>query len=448
MDVSLSPRARTIVMWVGVVVGLVILLEAAHALKPFAWAIITAYVFHPFVSLIHRKTRLPKHLITIWLYLMLGLVIVILAINLAPPFVDQVKEFQNQTPNTVDDFQTWLREHQSERLEQLGLEEDFLETRINEIAESATSMVSTAAVPLLLGTFTVAIELLIYLVASFYFIVYGDKFVMAIRSALNRRYHREFDRLLVEINSTLGAFIRGQVLLVCIMSVASFVALSILDLKYALLVAIATGFLELIPLIGPWTAGGIAVTVSLFQDSTPFGWTHLTYAIVIGLVYFGLRQLEDMFVIPMVIGRIVKLHPLFVIFVLVIGTALGGVLGLILAVPMAAVMKIISTFFYAKVMAREIRHIEVVAKRDDLQRLTSTFEDMVNGTVVLLVEPGALGWDDLNLVREVAEQATEHAVALSAVTPDAVAGSLMTAIGIPTSAIAATMPVALEPVVR
>jgi predicted PurR-regulated permease PerM len=448
MDVSLSPRARTVVMWVGVVVGLVILLEAAHALKPFAWAIITAYVFHPFVSFIHRKTRLPKHLITTWLYLMLGLVIVILSINLAPPFVDQVKEFQEQTPNTVVDFQTWLRENQSVRLEQLGLEEDFLETRVNEIAKNATEMVSTAAFPLLLGTFTIVIELLIYLVASFYFIVYGDKFVMAIRSALNRRYHREFDRLLVDINSTLGAFIRGQILLVFIMSISSFIALTILDLKYALLVAIATGFLELIPLIGPWTAGGIAVTVSLFQDSTPFGWSHLTFAIVIGLVYFGLRQLEDMFVIPMVIGRIVKLHPLFVIFVLVVGTALGGVLGLILAVPMAAVMKIIATFFYAKVMAREVRHIEVIANRHDLQRLASTFEDLVNGTVVLLVEPGALAWDDLNLVREIAEQAMENAVALSAVTPDAVAGSLMTAVGVPTSAIAASMPVALEPVAR
>jgi predicted PurR-regulated permease PerM len=448
MDVSLSPRARTVVMWVGIIVGLIILLEAAHALKPFAWVIITAYVFHPFVSFIHRKTRLPKHLITTWLYLMLGLVIVILAINLAPPFVDQVKEFQDQTPNTVVDFQTWLRENQSERLEQLGLEEDFLETRVNELAKNATEMVSTAALPLLLGTFTVAIELLIYLVASFYFIVYGDKFVMAIRNALNRRYHREFDRLLLDINSTLGAFIRGQVILVCIMSVSSFVALTILDLKYALLVAIATGFLELIPLIGPWTAGGIAVTVSLFQDTTPFGWTHLTLAIVIGLIYFALRQLEDIFVIPMVIGRIVHLHPLFVIFVLVIGTALGGVLGLILAVPMAAVMKIIATYFYAKVMAREVRHIEMIANRHDLQRLASTFEELVNGTVVLLVEPGALAWDDLNLVREIAEQAIEHAVALSAVTPDAIAGSLMTAVGVPTSAIAASLPVAMEPVVR
>ncbi len=435
-------------MWVGVIVGLFILLEVAHALKPFAWAIITAYVFHPFVSFIHRKTRLPKHLITTWLYVMMGLVITILAINLVPPLVDEVKKFQDQTPQAVVDFQTWLDDNQSERLQQLGLESNFLETRINEIAANGAKMVSTAAVPFLLGTFTVAIELLVYLVASFYFIVYGDRFVMSIRSALNRRYHREFDRLLVDINTTLGKYIRGQVLLVFIMSVASFLVLTVLGLEYALLVAIATGFLELIPLIGPWTAGGIAVTVSIFQDTTPFGWSHGTLAIVIALAYFGLRQLEDTFVIPVVIGRIVHLHPLFVIFVLVIGTALGGVLGLILAVPMAAVLKIIATYFYAKLVAREVRHIEVIANQDDLERVAAGFEDMVNGTVVLLVEPGALAWSDLDLVRHIANEAVENAVALSAVTPDAVAGSLMTAVGVPTSAIAASLPMALEPLAR
>jgi predicted PurR-regulated permease PerM len=448
MDVSLSPRARTVIMWVGVIVGLFILLEAAHALKPFAWAIITAYIFHPFVSFIHRKTRLPKHLITTWLYLMMGLVITILAINLVPPLVDQVKKFQDQTPEAVTNFQTWLDENQSERMAQLGLESNFLETRINEVAANAADMVSTAAVPFLLGTFSVAIKLLVYLVASFYFIVYGDRFVMAIRNALNRRYHREFDRLMLDINSTLGAYIRGQVLLVFIMAIASFLALTILDLEYALLVAIATGFLELIPLIGPWTAAAIAVTVSLFQDTTPFGWSHGTLAIVIALVYFGLRQLEDTFVIPMVIGRIVHLHPLFVIFVLVVGTALGGVLGLILAVPMAAVLKILATFFYAKLMAREVRHIEVIGGQEDLERIGVGFEDMVNGTVVLLVEPGALEWRDLDLVRNIANLAMDSSVALSAVTPDAVAGSLMTAVGIPTSAIAASLPVAMEPFAR
>ncbi|MFL5761073.1 MAG: AI-2E family transporter [Thermomicrobiales bacterium] len=435
-------------MWVGVIAGLFVLLEAAHAIKPFAWAIITAYIFHPFVSFIHRKTRLPKHLITTWLYVMMGLVITILAINLVPPLVDQVKKFQDQSPEAVVEFQTWLDDNQGERMQQLGLESNFLETRINEIAANAADMVSTAAVPFLLGTFSVAIELLVYLVASFYFIVYGDRFVMSIRSALNRRYHREFVRLLVDINTTLGKYIRGQVLLVFIMSITSFVVLSILNLEYALLVAIATGFLELIPLIGPWTAGGIAVTLSLFQDSTPFGWSHGTLAIVIALVYFGMRQLEDTFVIPVVIGRIVHLHPLFVIFVLVVGTALGGVVGLILAVPMAAVLKILATFFYAKLMAREVRHIETIAGEDDLERAASLFEHMVNGRVVLLIEPGALEWRHLDLVRDVANQALDHSIALSAVTPDAIAGSLMTAVGIPTSAITASMPMAMEPFAR
>lgn len=134
-------------MWVGVIAGLFVLLEAAHAIKPFAWAIITAYIFHPFVSFIHRKTRLPKHLITTWLYVMMGLVITILAINLVPPLVDQVKKFQDQSPEAVVEFQTWLDDNQGERMQQLGLESNFLETRINEIAANAADMVSTAAVP-------------------------------------------------------------------------------------------------------------------------------------------------------------------------------------------------------------------------------------------------------------------------------------------------------------
>src|SRR5262249_49670399 len=219
-----------------------------------------------------------------------------------------------------------------------------------------------------------AIDFVIYLVASFYFIVYGDRFVQAIRGVFNRRYHNEFDRLMLDINSTLGAYIRGQALLVVIMSIASYIGLTILEVKYALAVAIATGFLELIPIVGPWTAGAIAVSVALFQETTPFGWSHPTLAIVVGLLYFTLPPLEDAFVIPLVIGRIIHLHPLLVIFVIVVGTALGGVLGLVLAVPIAAVLKIVMTYFYGKVMARETRHVEVIANREDLERIGHQFE--------------------------------------------------------------------------
>lgn len=447
MDVTLSPRARAVVAWIAAALGAVVLFAAAHALTPFVWAIITAYILHPLVATIHRRTRLPKHLITGWLYVLIGLVLIILLINLTPPLLRQLEELQQQKiPAVVGDIERWFdaRTRQNERF--AGIDTGFFAERLDALGQQAADLVGAEAVPLVLSTFTVAIDLLIYLIASFYLIVYGDRFVRAIREIMNRRYHREFDRLMLDIHTTLGAYIRGQLILVVIMSSASYAALRILDVDYALSVAIATGFLELIPLIGPWTAGTIAVMIALFQETAPFDWSNLTLAIVVGVVYFALRQLEDAFVIPLIIGRIVHLHPLLVIFALVVGTSLGGVLGLILAVPIAAVLKIILSFFYAKLNGRETRHVERVRDRSDLHDLEARFDQMVNATVVLLIEPSALRWDDLPLVQRIASGALDHAIELSAVTPDGVAGALATAAGITTSTIPTTVPIAPEPV--
>ncbi len=441
MEVTLSPRARMIVIWVGLIAGGVILLEAAHALRPFAWATITAFILHPLVNSVHRKTRLPKHLIATWLYLMLALLITILVINFMPSAVEQFDEFRDQLPNVSTDIEEWLETNQQGQLDRLGLEADFLQERVDQLTTEFTDALSSAALPVLFGTVSVLIELIIYLVASFYLIVYGDKFVLAFRNLLHRRFHGEFDRLIQEINNTLGAYIRGQALLVVIMSVASFAVLYTLDVQYALIISIATGFLELIPLIGPWTAGAIAVSVAIFQEGTPFGWTHLTLALVVAFAYFALRQLEDALVIPTLIGRIVHLHPLLVIFCVVIGTSLGGILGLILAVPIAAVVKILVTYFYAKLMTREMRHIEVVNDRADIGTLIDQLEERINWTIVLLIEPGVLRWSDLEIVQQLASTVTEHSVALSVVTPDGIAGSLFAAVGIPIT----TMPAAPVP---
>ena len=436
MEVSLSPRSRTIVIWIGVIGAAVLLLEAAHALQPFFWAVITAYLLHPLVSLIHRKTRLPKQLITLWLYAMLGLLITLVIINLGPVLIDQVSEFNDQIPQMSDDIERWINENQRARMDKLGIDSDYINERLDEVGKELANTLGKAALPVLFSTFTIAIETLIYLVASFYFIIYGDRFLASFRSILRERYHSEFDRIIDEINRTLGAYIRGQAILVGIMAVASFLMLSVLGIKYALILAIATGFLELIPLIGPWAAAAMAVLVSIFQDGTPFGWSHLTLVFVIGLLYFALRQLEDAFVIPNVIGRFVHLHPLLVIFCVVVGTALGGILGLILAVPLAAVIKIIASYFYAKLITPEYRHVEVIANRAHLDDLVQRLPEFTNQTVVMLIEPAVLEWSDLRVVREMQEAAFAHAVSLNAVTPDGIAGSLLHAIGIPTTTVA------------
>src|SRR3712207_2346708 len=103
MDVTLSPRARAVVIWIAVILGGFVLFEAHHALTPFIWAVITAYIFHPLVSLVHRKTRLPKHLITGWFFAMVGLVLIIALINLTPLLVTQIDDLRQQLPRSVED---------------------------------------------------------------------------------------------------------------------------------------------------------------------------------------------------------------------------------------------------------------------------------------------------------------------------------------------------------
>lgn len=434
MEVTLSPRARATVAWIGVAVAILIFFLAWHALAPFIWAVITAYLFHPIVALIQRKTRLPKQIVALWFYLLLGLLLAIAFINLTPLLVVQLEQVQQQLiPDVLNDIDNWVAERQRYDQRFAAIDMQILQNRIDSLGQQATELIGTEAVPLLLETFSFAIELFIYLFSSFYLVVYGPRFLQFARDAINRRYHSEYDRLMTDVNRTLGAYLRGQAILVIIMSTASYIALRILDVDYALSVAIATGFLELIPLIGPWSAGAIAVTIALFQPTAPFDWSNTTLAVVVGFIYFALRQLEDAFVIPLVIGRFVHLNPFVVLFVLVIGTSVLGPLGLILSVPVAAVLKIVASFFHAKLMAGAVRHVEEVRSAPDLIRIADTFKDRRNATIVLMIEPGALDWSDLQTIERVVAEADEHFIDLSAVTPDGIAGTLATAAGIPTA---------------
>jgi predicted PurR-regulated permease PerM len=434
MEVTLSPRARATVVWIGVAVGLLIFFLAWHALAPFIWAVITAYLFHPIVAFIQRKTRLPKQLVALWFFLLLGLLLAIFFINVIPLLVVQLEQVQQQLiPNVINDIDGWVEERARYDQRFAAIDTQLIQARIDAVGLQLAELIGAEAVPLLIETFSFAIHLFIYLFSSFYLVVYGPRFLQFLREAFNRRYHSEYDRLMTDVNRTLGAYLRGQAILVIIMSSASYVALRILDIDYALSVAIATGFLELIPLIGPWSAGAIAVTIALFQPTAPFDWSNTTLAVVIGFIYFALRQLEDAFVIPLVIGRFVHLNPFVVLFVLVIGTSVLGPLGLILSVPVAAVLKIVGSFFHAKIMASAVRHVEEVRSAPDLVRVASTFPDRRNAHIVLMIEPGALDWSNLEVVQRLVAEAEANFIDLSAVTPDGIAGTLATAAGIPTA---------------
>jgi hypothetical protein len=94
--------------------------------------------------------------------------------------------------------------------------------------------------------------------------------------------------------------------------------------------------------------------VAYFTGTNPWGWDQTAYAGAVAIMYFILRQAEDYFVIPNVLGRAVRLHPLVVLFSVASGGVIGGILGLVVAVPIAASLKEIALYLYAKLLDRPV----------------------------------------------------------------------------------------------
>jgi hypothetical protein len=214
------------------------------------------------------------------------------------------------------------------------------------------------------------------------------------------------------------------------MTVSTFTVLSILQVQYALVVAIGTGVLELVPIIGPWAAGAIAVLVAVSQNSGPFGWSPTQLAIAVAICYFVLRLLEDQVVIPQLVGRIVRVHPLMVIFGVLTGATLGGALGLVIAVPVMAAIKIISIAIIEELRNPPERFVLALRERGAMAAFETSMGEHEHRRVILLIAPGAVSWDDLQTAQRVSARALMLDIRLQVVTPDQIAASIVTAAGI------------------
>lgn len=435
METTLSPRSKVVTFWILTGLALALLAHFFELLTPFMWALVTAYICSPIVTWFARHTPIPRPVIAGLLYAAIVTGIVSGVLILIPLIREQVAGFSRQFPQSTSALIDYIDGRFPDLNDRLGLDPTALQRQVNEVFNQFSARIPSTALTLTQRLFHLLIQLFVYLIAAFFFLVQGDRFIAGAHRAIPRRYQQEARRVFDEINNTLGGYLRGQAILVIIMSSVTYVALRIYNVDYAFAIALATGFLELIPILGPWTAGTIAVSVAAFDPTPPFGWSHTTLAVVVAITYFVLRQLEDNLIIPTLIGRIVHLHPLLMIFVLLIGTTLGGVLGLLLAVPFAAVIRILLGYLYGKIVAEADRRVVTIDALADLVRLHEELPELTNIQIVLLVRRGILQWEDLPLVQQTARAATRSSVPLSVVTPDTIAGSLFTAVGVDTNVI-------------
>ena len=349
---SLGPRGRNVLFWSLVAAAVVLLFAVRGIVAPFLWAFILAYLLNPIVKLACRYLRLPRIVAVTAIYLVLGSAIVWLWVTTSPLLVGQVRELGDTLPGLVDRLIVLLAS--TESIVFFGWEVD-IEPLVAEIVPTLNALATLATHRLLetaVEVLELALHILLTLVATFYLLVDLNRLGELARRQVPARFRTELGPLVRRIDQIMVRFIYGELLLVVIMSTVTYIALTILGVRFALVLAIATGFLELIPYIGPITAGALAVMVTLGQAS-PFGWSPLVYGGVVAAVYFVLRHAEDYLVIPNVVGRAVRLHPVLTMFAIFSGAILGGIMGMVLAVPIAAILRLVVRYMWGKVVEAE-----------------------------------------------------------------------------------------------
>src|SRR6185503_7501240 len=343
MGARWSSTTKRVVVALFAIAALYIVYRAGDIVRPFIWAGVLAFVLLPLVGLLERRLSLPRTAAAGVVFV--GLIAAIIGGGrlLVPLALDQVRDLQRSLPSLVANAQNTL----TQTADQLGLQDfnviiaNF--TGVNDL----TQMIARSAVPFIVGLGHFLLELLVFLIATFFLLRDAPRLFQWFRRILPASQRNELLPLFAQVNTVLGRYVRGQMFLIGVMSTATFIGLSVLQVPFVLLLAIMTGVLEVIPIVGPITAGAIACLVALGHPA-PWGLSQIWYVAIVALMYTVLRHAEDYFVIPLVIGRIVRLHPAVVIFSLLTGGALYGLLGVLIAVPVAATLRLVLIYVGAK----------------------------------------------------------------------------------------------------
>jgi len=142
--------------------------------------------------------------------------------------------------------------------------------------------------------------------------------------------------------------LRGQVILGAVIFVVVWLGLSLLGVRNALTLGLLSGLLEFIPNLGPIIGTGVAMIVAFFQPTNPWGLESWQFALLVLVFMVVVQQLENNILVPRIVGGALDLHPLIVLVGVLMGAALAGILGAILAAPVLASLKLMGTYIWRK----------------------------------------------------------------------------------------------------
>ena len=313
---------------------------------PFLLAFVLAYLLNPLVEALERRRISRKKAILIVFSLIIGVMLTIIFLML-PTLYNELSKLAVILPNAIQVFTEWVDGFRAQfkatglpsRValvfdQHLGQGEAIIADRLNLFLDNLPKVLSTATLYLLSPVIA------IYLLTDWKGL--GGHFFRVIP----QRWRMEWRRLWQDINHVIRQFVRGDLVIAVIVGILVGIGVKLVGMEYALLIGLICGVFDLIPYFGPVIGAVPAVLLALTKSPV--------MALKVALVIFVVQQLEGNVISPKLMGESVGLHPLWVIFALLAGGELAGFWGMLMAVPVAAVIRVVLNHVYFRLVSSKV----------------------------------------------------------------------------------------------
>ena len=330
--------SQQIIYWsAGLVALIAFVWLLGGTLMPFLVGMGIAYFLDPLVDKL-EALRLPRAVATAIISIGAVLIIVLALLTLLPELQRQIVNLITALPDYFAIAQTLLNEN----LPSLAKESPLLERGIAQITARLESSGDDLIGVILSSAFGI-IDILIFMVVTpvvaFYMLLDWDNMVAKIDSWLPRDHRADIRGLALEMDRVLAGFVRGQLSVCAILGGFYAVTLALVGLQFGLVVGLVAGLLSFIPYVGATIGGVLAIGLALFQF-----WGEPQWIIAVAAIFVIGQTAEGNILTPKLVGGSVGLHPVWLMFSLSAFGALAGFTGLLLAVPMAACIGVVSRF--------------------------------------------------------------------------------------------------------
>ncbi len=288
-------------------------------------------------------------------YLTGAIVTTIGIIIVVPASVYQITQFVDTTFNQIPELSKYITSTAVPFLEEklhaakLPIKAiDILNSFLNSIPRPDPSMIFSRMSDVAMSTMTWLLYGLSIVIVSFYFLLDGVRMRNSMIKLFPTKYQETISRVVQDIDLSLQAFFRGQIVLGLLFGLVMFVVYMILGVKYALVLGIFLAAWEIVPVIGPpigFIPAFIAVAVH-GMDNFHVGGGRVAELIVVTVVFNLMQWLKDNLIAPRYIGNVIGLHPVVIFIAIMIGARLDGMLGIIFALPVACAVNVIFCFYF------------------------------------------------------------------------------------------------------